>query len=370
MAFQLSAEYEALKHDINVLFANFHQRQSVRFEDFCDEWKALNFSCIFGATYINKPSSKMRVVERLFRVASEFLSEECTFLYRVAAVYTFYAVYFKQITHTKVKIRMTPTMWKDLLKFLEIVKEHQHYDVVYVVEVLRKHKAFLFCAFPKELMFGRLEFMLGVDGAAGFSHTETNNYVSDLINGTNGFQQNLNDIQNAYDEVKQKVLDESNEEEIPDLKKVLFYSNSEFPDEVLRIIQQHRRKYFAGEFVKPDSTDSIQRPVLSQLHSLDEIKCTEEESEDVPSSSNDAKRLAKFKEKIWSFDIKKSRNMRFGAPETATVDESNSSKEEIEENSRFYKRSAMLQPLKKKRGPYKNFKQLRFKPPSTPNTDL
>lgn len=373
MALQLSTEYEGLKHDISVLFANFHQRQSVRFEVFCEEWKALNFNCIFGTTYINKPTSKMRIIERLFRVASEFLSEESTFLYKVAAIYTFYAVYFKQITHTKVCIRMTPTMWNDLLEFFAIVKEHQHHDVAYVIEVLRKHKAFVFCAFPKELLFGRLEFMLGVDGSAGYCHIETNDYASKLIDGTNNFQQELKDIQSAYDEVKQKVLEESTEEEIPDLKKVLFYSNTEFPVEISKIIQQHKRKHFAGRTVKPDSKDSTQRPVISQLHSLEEEtkRYKSEEQDTEQKNHNDVLKVLKLKEKIWANDIKKGKGMRY-APETAveptsTDPDSSPNKDNGDDNSVFYKRSAMLHPLKKKRAPYKITKSLRYKPPAEPN---
>ena len=63
----------------------------------------MNFNCIFAATHRNTFSAKMRLVERMFRVASEFLSEESTFLYRVAAVYMFYAVYYKQISTSKVE---------------------------------------------------------------------------------------------------------------------------------------------------------------------------------------------------------------------------------------------------------------------------
>ena len=102
MAYQLSYEYESLKHDINTLFLRFCQKQSVRFEEFCEEWRAMNFNCIFAATHRNTFSAKMRLVERMFRVASEFLSEDATFLYRVACVYFFYSVYNKQISEPKV----------------------------------------------------------------------------------------------------------------------------------------------------------------------------------------------------------------------------------------------------------------------------
>jgi len=344
MAYQLSFEFDSLKHDVNTLFSRFYQKQSVRFEEFCTEWKAMNFNCIFAATFRNTYSAKMRIVERLFRVASEFLSEDSTFLYRVAAVYLFYAVYFKQISETKVKIRMTPTMWKDLMDFMNIVIEHRHLDVAYVIQTLRKHKAFAFTAFPKYLLFGRHEFMLGIEGMVGLRQTyEADKYVNDIL--SSDFIENAKDIQKEYDVIKEKVLNESKENEISCLFKVLYYSSSEFPSEFKKILDSHQKSHESGSSLKPDLFDSSQRPVLTQLQEL--YHGITEDLENTESKPKKTVNIAgKMKEKAWkrSVDIsprKKEKKMQRLEDMPDEIDENSIIPETI-----IYKRSAMLQPKK------------------------
>lgn len=342
MAYQLSFEFETLKHDVNTLFSRFYQKQSVRFEEFCTEWKAMNFNCIFAATHRNTYSAKMRIVERLFRVASEFLSEDSTFLYRVAAVYMFYAVYFKQISETKVKIRMTPTMWKDLMDFLSIVIEHRHLDVAYVIQTLRKHKAFIFTAFPKYLTFGRHEFMLGIEGMVGLRQTyEADKYVNNILNSD--FIEKANNIQKEYEGIKERVLNESKEDELSCLSKVLYYSSSEFPSEFKKILDGHQKSHESGSSLKPDVFDSSQRPVLTQLQELyhgitEDLVLTNESKKPVNNVAG------KMKEKAWktSVDIsprKKMKNRQLLEDMPDEVDSDSNAPGTI-----IYKRSAMLQP--------------------------
>jgi Small nuclear RNA activating complex (SNAPc), subunit SNAP43. len=339
MAYHLSCELECLKHDINTLFSNFHAKQSVRFEDFCEEWRSLNFSCIFGATIRNTVQAKMRIVERLFRVASEFLSEESTFLYRVAAVYTFYAVYFKQVTAVKVKIRMTPTMWEDLMQFVEILKEHQHFDVVYIIHTLKNQKAFCFTAFPKELFFGRHEFMLGIEGKSGFQPLKENSsYMNGVLNEDN-FLNKVKGIHEDYSLTKEKLLNESKEEEKEDLSKVLFYSNDKFPEDLSKMISSHKRKYSSLNHSVDKEDEPTQRPVLTQLQDLEEqYNLVEDEDEDTPDSRRST--MAKLKEKVWSFDIKFEKGSRFSV---ANEKPSNKESSESENDYAYYKKSAMLQ---------------------------
>ena len=336
MAYQLSYEFESLKHDVNTLFSRFYQKQSVRFEEFCTEWKAMNFNCIFAAIYRNTFSAKMRMVERIFRVASEFLSEDSTFLYRVAAVYMFYAVYFKQFSDNKVKIRMTPTMWKDLMDFLNIVIEHRHLDVAYVIQTLRQHKAFTFTAFPKYLLFGRHEFMLGIEGMVGLRQSyEADKYVNDLLSSE--FIDQITDIQKEYEDVKRKVICESKEDEIPYLSKVLYYSNPEFPFEFKRLLDGHQKNHETGSSLKPDSFDSSQRPVLSQLQEL--YHGIPETDTNKPESKSHVNVIGKMKEKAWKASVELSgRNKKLHDTTDDTSDGSNLGE------TIYYKRSAMLQP--------------------------
>ena len=67
---------------------------------------------MFGCTERSTDAAKMRVAERLFRIASEYLSAEAAFLYRVAAVYCLYAVYFKQVVTPRVKVTFVSVLVK------------------------------------------------------------------------------------------------------------------------------------------------------------------------------------------------------------------------------------------------------------------
>ena len=46
--FQPIVEFDALKHDVNALFLKFCEKQSVRFDDFAEAWRELNFNCLFA----------------------------------------------------------------------------------------------------------------------------------------------------------------------------------------------------------------------------------------------------------------------------------------------------------------------------------
>ena len=371
MAYFLSTEFEALKHDVNKLFSKFHEKQSVRFDDFCEEWKKLNFSALFGATYRNTPGSKMRIAERLFRIASEFLSEDSTFLYRVAAIYTFYAVYFKQVTPVKTKIRMTPAMWTDLMQFTEVLKKHSHYDVVYIIHVLRKNKAFCFTAFPKELFFGKIEFMLGVEGITGFKHSqERSEYLTEILDDER-IVPKLQAIQNDYAAVKKKLIAESQENEREDLSKVLFYINQDFPEDVSTMITSYKRKYDDSMANYQPNDETTQRPVLTQLRKIKETSSASNtaDSDSQTEDETRASKIFKLKEKLWSSNIQvdksKGYEIKKEKRKLSALEESvEEKKREKEEKRHYYKKGAMLQvksrvPGSKSKRPY-----IRFEPPT------
>lgn len=358
MAYFLSTEFESLKHDINKLFSNFHQKQSVRFDDFCEEWKKLNFSCIFGATLRNTGAAKMRITERIFRIASEFLSEESTFLYRVAAIYTFYAVYFKQISPVKVKVRMTPTMWADLMQFLEILKEHKHYDVVYIIHKLRKNKAFYFTAYPKEIFFGRLEFMLGIEGLTGFKDLEERgSYLSEVLDD-NDITGKLRSIHNDYHNVKQQLLSESKPSEEDELSRALFYINQDFPNDIANMISSYKEKYQNESTSTGQPDEATQRPIITQLREIDPKKDDDESAIIVNGKklTGRALEMYKLKEKVWSNDVKTERSTGYEIQKEAP--------KKAEEEVKLFKKSAMLQvnPKKVLRKKQKNKKWLRYEP--------
>merc|ERR1719447_793957 len=140
---------------------------------------------------------------------------------------------------------MTPTMWKDLMDFLNIVIEHRHLDVAFVIQTLRKQNAFAFVAFPKYLLFGRHEFMLGSEGMMSLRQTyDSDKYISGLFESD--IVERTESLQEEYDEVKAKVLGESKEEEVTNLTKILFHSNSDFPIDFKKILDGHRKVHERG----------------------------------------------------------------------------------------------------------------------------
>jgi len=319
----------------------------------------MNFNCIFAATHRNTFSAKMRLVERMLRVASEFLSEESTFLYRVAAVYFFYAVYNKQISATKVKIRMTPTMWKDLMDFLNIVIEHRHLDVAYVIQTLRKQNAFAFVAFPKYLVFGRHEFMLGSEGMMSMRQTyDSDKYISSLFQSD--FVQQTESLQQEYDEVKAKVMGESKEEEVPNLSKIIFHSNSDFPMDFKKILDGHRKVHERGSMLKPDVLDSTQRPILSSLQELYHGIPSQGKTKS-PRKAKAKSRQGKMKEKAWLSKVEFSSPGKKPAAKKNLEDIESDPEEPQETRTVYYKRSAMLQEKVKKKSK-KNTAGIRYRP--------
>jgi len=323
----------------------------------------MNFNCIFAATHRNTFSAKMRLVERMLRVASEFLSEESTFLYRVAAVYFFYAVYNKQLSATKVKIRMTPTMWKDLMDFLNIVIEHRHLDVAYVIQTLRKQNAFAFVAFPKYLLFGRHEFMLGSEGMMSLRQTyDSDKYISGLFESD--IVERTESLQEEYDEVKAKVLGESKEEEVTNLTKILFHSNSDFPIDFKKILDGHRKVHERGSMLKPDVLDSTQRPILSQLQEL--YHGLPQKGKTVSPKKVKAKsKQGKMKEKAWNSKVAFSSPGKRAGPKKNLADIESDPEEPEEERTIVYKRSAMLQERKVKKTRTKNAAGIRYRVAAT-----
>merc|ERR1719378_1285865 len=91
---------------------------------------------------------------------------------------------------------------------------------------------------------------------------DSDKYISSLFQSD--FVQQTESLQQEYDEVKAKVMGESKEEEVPNLSKIIFHSNSDFPMDFKKILDGHRKVHERGSMLKPDVLDSTQRPILSQ----------------------------------------------------------------------------------------------------------
>merc|ERR1712096_155048 len=107
---------------------------------------------------------------------------------------------------------------------------------------------------------------------------------------------------------KEKVMSESKEEEKSYLSKILFHSNSVFPQDFQKILDSHKKVHERGSALKPDVMDSTQRPILSQLqelyHGIAEDGTTPGSSGESPKKPKSRKsKMGKMKEKAWMMKI-------------------------------------------------------------------
>ncbi|XP_004206223.1 snRNA-activating protein complex subunit 1 [Hydra vulgaris] len=350
MAFSLSTEFEAIRHDISTLFSKFCEKQSVRFEDFSQTWRSINFTYVMVSATRGTNGARMRICERIFRAASEYLSTNSVFLYRVAAVYLLYAVYFKQFSDKKVFIRVTPKMLKDMIDFFKISIEHEHYDVAFVIKKLFDAKAFIIVAFPKQLMFGRLEFMMGVQSENTPKVSfEIDPYIKSISDGK--FIELISSIHNEYEEVKAKLLSASKkQDEINALSKRLSYCNSDFPKDFKNLLT-NRESLESLTVCKSDTLETVQRPSLTPLNELILLQADSSKvvGEQLPER---ASILAKIKERSWKNDA---RNKKLNSQLCDT-------EEETETSDLFYKKSAMVK-VYKRNIPRKHGSGLKYRKP-------
>ena len=205
--------------------------------------------------------------------------------------------------------------------------------------------------------------MLGIEGTAGFRDLEEReNYLSEVLDEKN-ITGKLKSIQNDYNNVKQKLLEESKESEVDELSRVLFYINQDFPEDISNMISSYKRKYeneSTSNEIKQDENN--QRPIITQLRDLDPKKSKKEKSnlsfeKTEKELTGRALEIFNLKEKFWSknIEVDKSKGYEIQKEILTTDDDLPGGK--------MYKKSAMLQTnpkfQTKKR---KNMKYLRYKP--------
>ncbi|XDV50651.1 hypothetical protein PO909_019669 [Leuciscus waleckii] len=140
-----------VKADCEELLARFQATESVRYEQFLEVWRGMNFSSIF---YGKPEANERRLFARLIMsVASPYFFPPYTFQIRVAGLYLLYGLFNSQLITPKEKIRIALKDWEDVMQFQRDAVNAQHYDVVYVFRKLLSDKAFYFTAMPTPLCY-------------------------------------------------------------------------------------------------------------------------------------------------------------------------------------------------------------------------
>lgn len=141
-----------VKTDCEELLARFQATESVRYEQFLEIWRDMNFSSIF----YGKPegSERRRFARLIMSVVSPYFFPPYTFQIRVAGLYLLYGLFNSQLITPREKIRIALKDWEDVMQFQRDAVNAQHYDVVYIFRKLLSDKAFYFTAMPTPLCYG------------------------------------------------------------------------------------------------------------------------------------------------------------------------------------------------------------------------
>ncbi|XP_015603916.1 snRNA-activating protein complex subunit 1 isoform X2 [Cephus cinctus] len=135
------------KEDCIKLIQRFEQFDNVRFQDFSQIWKEMQFSLIFTC----RPSSTelAEFCEEAMHIAKLFLLPPYKFKERVAGLYLVYALYYK-IPIDNVKVRVKQEDWIHIVEFQSIIEEAEHQDANFILSKLIIENAFVHCVFDHE----------------------------------------------------------------------------------------------------------------------------------------------------------------------------------------------------------------------------
>ncbi|KAK2896977.1 hypothetical protein Q8A67_011465 [Cirrhinus molitorella] len=142
---------EPVKTDCEELLGRFRATESVRYEQFVEIWRDMDFSSIFhGKPELNDRRHFARLI---LSVVTPYFLPPYTFQIRVGGLYLLYGLFNTQLTTPREKIRIALKDWNDVMQFQKDAVSAQHYDVVYVFRKLLLDKAFYFTAMPRQLNF-------------------------------------------------------------------------------------------------------------------------------------------------------------------------------------------------------------------------
>ncbi|XP_062514167.1 snRNA-activating protein complex subunit 1-like isoform X2 [Corticium candelabrum] len=146
------SEVWAIAEDCKCLLQKFVQEDTLRFAKFSEVWRKTNFGLLQHAK--QAVTKQCLIVERMLHTFAEYLAPEYSHPVRVGAVYALFSVYKTQIRKNKMKIRLTESMWKALDSLCKEMHEGEHYDVEFVIRLLKSQQAFFYTATSLPLSLG------------------------------------------------------------------------------------------------------------------------------------------------------------------------------------------------------------------------
>ena len=122
----------------------FDENEELRYQYFKQVWQEMNLGLIYcGREYFRELHE---FTEDLLEIVKQHMLSPHNQAHRAAAIYLLYGLYFKQALVEKVRVRVTKSEFRDLLQFLQMCREEQHWDLIYVWKKLIKDRAFYWSA--------------------------------------------------------------------------------------------------------------------------------------------------------------------------------------------------------------------------------
>ncbi|CAK9833541.1 snRNA-activating protein complex subunit 1 [Anthophora retusa] len=187
------------KEDCEQLITRFERADDIRFQTFCEIWKAMKFSLVFTGrpTFLEL----LEFCEEALNVCKQFLLLPPRFKERIGGLYLLYGIYYKMpIDQFKIRVKLDD--WQSIMELHAEIKEAEHLDANYILCKLIAENAFHFCIFDSE--FG-LEKHYRVKNAHCFNPYSVLPTLKDLSD-KHQMLSKIDALSKAYEEKKQSLL--------------------------------------------------------------------------------------------------------------------------------------------------------------------
>ncbi|KAK4877971.1 hypothetical protein RN001_010477 [Aquatica leii] len=134
----------AFQKDCEKLLLAFERINDLSFKAYSEAWKKLHFGLVFSGQ--NVVEERKFFIEACFFVIKKYVVFSQNTAVQVGALYTLYALYYKQ--PIKVKIRCTYDEYTHLTKLVTKMQQRDVNDVAFIFTKLMSEDAFQFVALP------------------------------------------------------------------------------------------------------------------------------------------------------------------------------------------------------------------------------
>jgi len=142
---------EDIENFIYAVYYSFDEDQAPRFQEFCQCWKARRMGLIFCGRDSFRETYEMTDI--ILQNIKQYVkpNKQDNDLIRYAALYSFYAFYFKQPCRPKVRIKLSYEEFLDLETLIKSATKDKHYDVLYAWSRLIANHAFQYSCVSRNL---------------------------------------------------------------------------------------------------------------------------------------------------------------------------------------------------------------------------